>query len=43
MNLQITEGRGRKILNKVQLSPTKAISTNMHNIYIFNKTDWKLS
>jgi hypothetical protein len=29
------EGKGQQILNKIQISPTKTISTNMHNIYMF--------
>jgi hypothetical protein len=30
------EGKGQQILDKIQLSPTKTISTNtMHNIYMF--------
>jgi hypothetical protein len=29
------EVKGQQIFNKVQLSPTKAISTNKHNIYMF--------
>jgi hypothetical protein len=26
------EGKGQQILNKIHLSPTKTISTSMHNI-----------
>ena len=29
------EGKGQQILNKIQLSPTKTISTSMHNICMF--------
>ena len=36
------EGKGQQILNKIQLSPTKTISTNMHNIYMFVKSDLTL-
>ena len=29
------EGKGQQILNTIQLSPTKTISTRMHNICMF--------